>query len=216
MENNYVQLEEGHKRLLEENLKLRELVASLGGDLSTLPSVPPMETTSEDLAICSKKAKRTKFECRVETTANSSESEVTHNTSQQLELYNPLAVATTVLLLVCFPIMNALSQMSTESLQAYITNISTQLAISTGSQSAPRMSKKFSHCHPRTPHPNPTLAETLLHLMKWSSKPNCWTSWNSYLTDLLIVTNPKQNSQVTNPSQFRCDGFASRFLASAA
>merc|ERR1712028_81455 len=50
MEENYEQLEEGHKRLLEENLKLRELVASLGGDVSTLPSVPPLDSISEDLA----------------------------------------------------------------------------------------------------------------------------------------------------------------------
>jgi len=74
MEENYEQLEEGHKRLLEENLKLRELVASLGGDVSTLPSVPPLDSISEDLAIPLKKAKHTKIECRVDTTANSFES----------------------------------------------------------------------------------------------------------------------------------------------
>jgi len=200
MEENYEQLEEGHKRLLEENLKLRELVASLGGDVSTLPSVPPLDSISEDLAIPLKKAKHTKIECRVDTTANSFESEVTHNTSPQLELYNPLAVATTVLLLVCFPIMNMLSQMSTESLQAYMKTLSTQSATSTGCQSVPQqMNQKHSRCPQHLPHPSPTIAKTLLHLMKWNSNPDCSTSWSSFLTDLSNVTSPNQNSLVSNP-----------------
>jgi hypothetical protein len=74
MENNYVQLEEGHKRLVEENLKLRELVASLGGDLSAIAPIPPLEEiNSEDLEISSKNAKRTKLDYR-DTTVNSFES----------------------------------------------------------------------------------------------------------------------------------------------
>merc|ERR1712086_276281 len=185
---------------IEENLKLRELVASLGGDVSTLPSVPPLDSISEDLAIPLKKAKHTKIECRVDTTANSFESEVTHNTSPQLELYNPLAVATTVLLLVCFPIMNMLSQMSTESLQAYMKTLSTQSATSIGCQSVPQqMNQKHSRCPQHLPHPSPTIAKTLLHLMKWNSNPDCSTSWSSFLTDLSNVTSPNQNSLVSNP-----------------
>jgi len=199
MENNYVHLEEGHKRLVEENLKLRELVASLGGDLSSIAPIPPLEeTNSEDLIISSKKAKHTKLEYR-DTTANSFESEVTHNNSQQLELFNPLAVATTVLLLVCFPIMNSLSQMSQESFLAFkamhLANSPSEDSIGCRNAPQPPLLSKQSLCPQHIPPP-PTLADRLLDLMKWNSKPNCWTSRSSYLTDLSYVTTANSNSHI--------------------
>eukprot|EP00656_Telonema_subtile_P000129 TRINITY_DN1005_c0_g1_i2.p1 TRINITY_DN1005_c0_g1~~TRINITY_DN1005_c0_g1_i2.p1 ORF type:complete len:261 (+),score=5.86 TRINITY_DN1005_c0_g1_i2:228-1010(+) len=104
MEENYVRLQEGNTHLQEENLRLRQLIASLGADASGIAAhIEPIPSIPEELLSTAKKVKR---EYRVTTTATSFESEATQSTSQQLELTQPLAVATTVLLLTCCQMAN--------------------------------------------------------------------------------------------------------------
>eukprot|EP00657_Telonema_sp_P-1_P003951 TRINITY_DN1918_c0_g1_i1.p1 TRINITY_DN1918_c0_g1~~TRINITY_DN1918_c0_g1_i1.p1 ORF type:complete len:260 (+),score=17.18 TRINITY_DN1918_c0_g1_i1:207-986(+) len=100
MEENYGTLLESNKSLQDENKRLRELLASVGVDASFPPVQVKDIAPIPELLSSHKTAKRVKRECRVTPTANSFESEDTQNPSPQLE-NNPLAVATTVLLLTC-------------------------------------------------------------------------------------------------------------------
>merc|ERR1711959_5978 len=96
MEESYANLVSTHKQLITENMKLRELVLSLGGDASAIPKTKQL---GPEVLACSrsKKAKHVKSEHRVDLAANSFEPADTHP-SQQLEKHQqPLAAATTVL-----------------------------------------------------------------------------------------------------------------------
>jgi len=104
MENSYGKIMSDNKRLVDENMRLREIVASLGGDASSIPAVTlePIPEITPESSNNRKSAKRIKSECRVDHTANSFESEATQSPSPQLEnTSHQLAVATTVLLLTC-------------------------------------------------------------------------------------------------------------------
>eukprot|EP00656_Telonema_subtile_P000128 TRINITY_DN1005_c0_g1_i1.p1 TRINITY_DN1005_c0_g1~~TRINITY_DN1005_c0_g1_i1.p1 ORF type:complete len:222 (+),score=30.41 TRINITY_DN1005_c0_g1_i1:228-893(+) len=72
MEENYVRLQEGNTHLQEENLRLRQLIASLGADASGIAAhIEPIPSIPEELLSTAKKVKR---EYRVTTTATSFES----------------------------------------------------------------------------------------------------------------------------------------------
>merc|ERR1712159_70703 len=76
MENNMQELMTGHTELLSENKKLRELIVSLGGDLSSIPTSHVEPQLNKPPTSMSKTAKRVKRECRVDLAANSLESAV--------------------------------------------------------------------------------------------------------------------------------------------
>merc|ERR1711934_960272 len=108
MENGYNEMAAANAKLVEENTRLRELIASLGGTASSVAQtnvseVPPLSTSNNHMS-----AKRVKRECRVALTANSIESEATQPTSQQLEpTPHQLAVTTTALLLTLLSTMTS-------------------------------------------------------------------------------------------------------------
>ena len=104
---------DGHAELTEQNSKLREMIASLGGDASLVPpSGSPANEGATSSTQTPSRAKRQRMESRIgdrvtHTAENSSESEDTqidNNTSQQSEKakHHQLAVATTVLILTLF------------------------------------------------------------------------------------------------------------------
>merc|ERR1711861_61696 len=102
MESSYQRLVSGQAQLVEENKKLRELIASLGGDASAISPTSLSTSVSQTPGSLSTSntAKRIKRECRVDLKANSLESEATQANSQQLEpTHHQLALATTALLL---------------------------------------------------------------------------------------------------------------------
>merc|ERR1712070_82709 len=99
MESSYQRLVSGQAQLVEENKKLRELIASLGGDASAISPTSLSTSVSQTPGSLSTSntAKRIKRECRVDLKANSLESEATQANSHQL------ALATTALLLTLLP-----------------------------------------------------------------------------------------------------------------
>merc|ERR1712146_256697 len=78
MESSYQRLVSGQAQLVEENKKLRELIASLGGDASAISPTSLSTSVSQTPGSLSTSntAKRTKRECRVDLKANSLESAV--------------------------------------------------------------------------------------------------------------------------------------------
>merc|ERR1711865_1240158 len=119
MEDNYDALCESHQKLRKQNAQLREMIARLGGDTTTVSAIEP----SSNGILPSIRAKRQRAENRIEnrvtpTAENSSESEDTqndNNTSQQSETTKRLAVATTVLILMIFQSLRSLSSITASS-----------------------------------------------------------------------------------------------------
>merc|ERR1712166_572398 len=62
MENNYGKIISDNKRLVDENMRLREIVASLGGDASSIPAVTlePIPEITPESSNNQKSAKRIK------------------------------------------------------------------------------------------------------------------------------------------------------------
>merc|ERR1711959_168606 len=181
-------------QLFEENKQLRELIASLGGDSSSVPS-SSLSSISPLSLNTSKTAKRVKRECRVDLPANSLESEATQNPSQQLEpRTHQLAVATTALLLTLLSASRSVMTGATPKPQ------DPQLMTSTSLESTPRSSSECVPSSTRTEGPSKLLiGQTTSSLsIQRSPQTSRSTSWGLCLTaDPTNVLRPQSQALVS-------------------